>query len=170
MMWKWIGAVLVIVGCGGFGFLIAAGVKREERYLRELLEAMEFMTSELKYRMTSLPELINHAANHTSGTLFQVFSALDRELATQIAPNAESCLRTALKKTEGVPVLTGRVLRMLGRSLGKFDLAGQISGINFVKDACRENLQLLARDKTERLRSYRTLGICAGIALAILLL
>jgi len=170
MTWKWIGAVLVIVGCGGFGFLIAAGVKREERYLRELLEAMEFMTSELQYRMTPLPELIDRAACHTSGTLWQVFSALDRELATQIAPNAEACLRAALENTDGIPTLTGRVLRMLGRSLGKFDLAGQISGINFVKDACRENLNKLQKDKAERLRSYRTLGVCAGIALAILLL
>lgn len=170
MTWKIIGAILVVAGCGGFGFLIAAGVKREERYLRELMEAMEFMTSELKYRMTSLPELISRAATHTSGALWQVFSALDRELTTQIAPNAEACLRAALEKTEGIPVLTGRVLRMLGRSLGKFDLAGQISGINFVKDTCRENLERLAKDKKERLRSYRTLGVCAGIALAILLL
>ncbi len=170
MTWKIIGAILVVAGCGGFGFLIAAGVKREERYLRELLEALEFMTSELKYRMTSLPELINRAASHTTGALWQVFSALDRELTTQIAPNAEACLRAALEKTEGIPVLTGRVLRMLGRSLGKFDLAGQISGINFVKDACRENLERLSKDKKERLHSYRTLGVCAGIALAILLL
>ena len=170
MTWKLIGAVLVIVGCGGFGFLIAAGVKREERHLRELLEAMEFMTSELKYRMTSLPDLIYKASTYTSGVLWQVFSALDRELTTQIAPNAEACLKAAMEKTEGVPVLTGKVLRMLGRSLGKFDLAGQISGINFVKEACRENLERLAKDRKERLRSYRTLGVCAGIALAILLL
>ena len=170
MTWKLIGALLVIVGCGGFGFLIAAGVKREERHLRELLEAMEFMTSELKYRMTSLPDLIYKASTYTSGALWQVFSALDRELTTQIAPNAEACLKAAMEKTEGVPVLTGKVLRMLGRSLGKFDLAGQISGINFVKEACRENLERLAKDRKERLRSYRTLGVCAGIALAILLL
>ena len=170
MTWKLIGAILVIVGCGGFGFLVAAGIKKEERYLKELLEVMEFMTSELKYRMTSLPELIGRASVHTSGALWQMFSALDRELTAQIAPNAESCLKIALEKTEGIPVLTGRILRMLGRNLGKFDLTGQISGINFVKDACRENLARIARDKKERLRSYRTLGVCAGIALAILLL
>ncbi|MBE6943559.1 MAG: hypothetical protein E7453_04770 [Ruminococcaceae bacterium] len=170
MIWKVIGGLLVIVGCGGFGFLVAAGVKKEERYLRELLEALEFMSSELKYRMTSLPELIGRASAYTSGALWQVFSILDRELTTQIAPNAEACLKVAVENTEGIPVLTGKMLRMLGRNLGKFDLSGQISGINFVKDACRENLVRIAKDKKERLRSYRTLGVCAGIALAIILL
>lgn len=170
MIWRVLGAILVIIGCSGFGFLLAGGIHKEERYLRELLEVMEYMTAELKYKMTALPELISKAASYTSGTLWQVFSAFDRELTTQIAPNAEACLRKALEETEGVPTVIGELLFMLGRSIGKFDLSGQVSGINFVKEACRENLERLSRDKKERLRSYRTLGVCAGIALAILLL
>ena len=169
MMWKLIGAVFIIFGCGGIGFLIAAGIKKEERYIRELTEALEFMTSELKYRMTPLPELMARAAACTSGDLFKVFSALDRELATQIAPNAEACLKTAIENTAGLPAQTGNLLRMLGRSLGKFDLSGQIAGLNFVKDACKESLAQIAEEKNRRLRSYRTLGVCAGIGLAILL-
>ena len=170
MSYKWIGAIFIVAGCGGFGFLIAAASKREEKHLRELYEALSFMISELQYRLTPLPELISNAAEYTSGTLWQVFSALDRELAGQIAPNAEVCMRAVLEKTESVPVLTGNILRLLGRSMGKFDLAGQISGLIMVKETCGENLQKLVKDRTERLRSYRTLGVCAGIALAILLI
>ena len=169
MNYKWIGAALIVLGCGGFGFLVAAASKREEKHLRELMEAIEFMIAELKYRMTPLPELISRAAEYTTGTLWQVFSALDRELVGQIAPNAEACMRAALSKTDAVPVLTGNMLRLFCRSLGKFDLNGQISGLTLVKEACKENLNKLSKDRTERLRSYRTLGICAGIALAILL-
>ena len=170
MNYKWLGAIFIVAGCGGFGFLIAAASKREEKYLRELYEAITFMTAELQYRLTPLPELISRASTHTSGTLWTVFSALDRELVGQIAPNAEECMRKALESAQGVPVLTGNALRLLGRSLGKFDLDGQISGLTIVKEACGENLQKLAKDRCERLRSYRTLGVCAGIALAILLI
>lgn len=170
MNYKWIGAILIVVGCSGFGFMIASSSKREEKYLRELYEALSFMSSELQYRLTPLHELIGRAAAYTSGTLWQVFSALDRELVGQIAPNAEACMRSVLERTPAVPVLTCNMLRLLGRSLGKFDLSGQIAGLTLVKEACGENLSKLSKDRSERLRSYRTLGICAGIALAILLI
>ena len=170
MNYKWIGAVLVILGCGGFGFLVADASKREEKHLRELLEVMEYMISELQYQLTPLPELMHRATDYTSGVLKQVFTTLCNELSGQAAPNAESCVRCTLEKHRTLPVLTGNILRFMGRSLGKFDLSGQINGLTLVKEACKENLQKLSKDRSERLRSYRTLGLCAGIALAILLI
>jgi stage III sporulation protein AB len=62
------------------------------------------------------------------------------------------------------------MLRLLGKSLGKFDLSGQLAGIDLVREGCKENLDRISKDRQERLRSYRTLGICAGIAIAILLI
>lgn len=170
MSYKWIGAFFVILGCGGFGFLVAAASKREEKHLRELLETIGFMISELQYKMTPLPELMHRAGAYTSGELKQVLTAIGDELSNQVAPNAESCVRSALERCQGLPVLTGNILRFMGRSLGKFDLIGQIDGLNLVKEACKENLQKLSKDRKERLRSYRTLGVCAGVALAILLI
>lgn len=170
MNYKWIGAVLVIIGCGGFGFLVASASKQEEKHLRELLEAIAFMISELQYQLTPLPELLQRAADYTSGALKQVFSTLGEELSGQAAPDAESCVRSALEKCHSLPVLTGNILRFMGRSLGKFNLSGQMNGLILVKEACKENLQKLTKDRAERLRSYRTLGVCAGIALAILLI
>ena len=55
MNYRWIGAVLVIAGCGGFGFSIAAGYKREESTLRQLIQALNTMEWELSYRLTPLP-------------------------------------------------------------------------------------------------------------------
>ena len=47
------GAALVIAGCGGFGFSIASGYKREEGILRQLLRALNYMEWELQYRLTA---------------------------------------------------------------------------------------------------------------------
>ena len=79
-------------------------------------------------------------------------------------------MREALAKTPSIPPLTGKMLRLLGKSLGKFDLSGQLAGIDLVREGCKENLDRISKDRQERLRSYRTLGICAGIAIAILLI
>ena len=56
----------------------------------------------------------------------------------------------------------------MGSSLGRFDLEGQLQGLESVRIYCREQLDELSKDRDVRLRSYQTLGLCAGAALAIL--
>ena len=63
-----------------------------------------------------------------------------------------------------------RLLRQLGKTLGRFDLEGQLQGLQAVCAACLEARDSLQKDRDTRLRSYRTLGLCAGAALAILFL
>jgi stage III sporulation protein AB len=54
---RWIGAILIVAGCGGVGFGMALHYKREESTLRQLLKILEMFCCELEYRMTPLPEL-----------------------------------------------------------------------------------------------------------------
>ena len=66
--------------------------------------------------------------------------------------------------------ITARLLKALGRTLGRFDLDGQVQGIEAVRNEILTALEKLVKDQDARLRSYQTLGLCAGAALAILLL
>ena len=56
----------------------------------------------------------------------------------------------------------------MGSSLGRFDLDGQLLGLEAVRVYCQEQLSEMSKDRDVRLRSYQTLGLCAGAALAIL--
>lgn len=170
MSYKLIGAILIIVGCGGFGFLIAANYKAEQRHLKELLRILNEMTAELQYRLTPLPELIDNAAKQASGALRKTMIDLKAEISGQTAPDVDKCMYAAMEKNPDLPVLTGNMLRLLGKTLGRFDLDGQISEISSVIQEINENLSRLTADKDVRLRSYRTLGLCAGFAIAILLI
>ena len=67
-----------------------------------------------------------------------------------------------------IPKLTRESLELLGRSLGRFDLEGQLRGLESVRQVCRHGLETLAQNSAIRNRSYQTLGLCAGAALAIL--
>ena len=62
------------------------------------------------------------------------------------------------------------LLSQLGKSLGQLDLAGQLRGLAAAQEACRKELERVEAEKAGRLRCYRALGLCAGAALAILLL
>lgn len=170
MGYKWIGAILIVASCSSCGFAIAAGKRREERLLVQLLGILQFIESELQYRLTPLPELCRLAAEETKGLLQVVFMNLYRELNWQKLPDAGSCMYAAIQRSGEVPARIRRLLVQLGHTLGRFDLSGQLLGIQAVHKRCEETLGSIRKNRDERLRSYQTLGICAGAALAIILL
>ena len=43
MMMKWIGAAMIVVGCGGVGFSMAIRHRVKERSLQELIASLDFM-------------------------------------------------------------------------------------------------------------------------------
>ena len=165
---KWIGALLVIAGCGGVGFTMAASYKREERCLRALVRALDYMTCELQFRLTPLPELCRAAGKECGGAAGQALTALSSELESQINPDADSCMYAVLSKLDNLPGSTAEALGLLGKSLGRFDLDGQLQGIEQVRAHCRRALGSLEAGRDQRIRGYQTLGVCAGAALAIL--
>ncbi len=167
---KWIGAVLVMAGCGGFGAALAASHRRKEGQLRQLLEAIAFMECSLQYHLLPLPQLCRDTARQVSGPVRKVFQLLARELEAQIAPDAPSCMSAAVAQLPELPASSRRVCVQLGRTLGKFDLPGQLKGLAGAAEACRRALRKLEQDKQQRLRSYQTLALCAGAALTILFL
>ena len=170
MEYKWIGAILVIGGCGGFGFAVAREARSLEKLLRQLLETLDFMESELQYRLTALPELFQLCGLRTGGCLRRLFLDFAGELDKRSAPQVEQCLRVCLDRQPGIPGRLRRLIYQLGKSLGRFDLPGQLKGIAAAKESCKRELRELERNREQRLRSYRTLGLCAGAALAVLLI
>lgn len=161
------GAAVLMAGCGGFGFSLAAAQRREAALLRRLIHALQEMEWELKFRLTELPDLCRiggDAAGSVLGPIFrEVADRLDRAEVTDIC----ACLNGCASRQE-LPRSLRRNLRELGRSLGQFDLEGQLQGLQAVRLQCRKDLQNMEQDAPQRLRSYQTLALCAGAALAIL--
>ena len=166
---KWIGTAIIVLVCGGFGFRIAAVHRQKVSELHQLLSALDLLESELRYRLTPLPDLCCLVASSLSGNIGKVFRALHEELEQQIAPDAGCCMNVAVS-VANLSVISIQLLKDLGRTLGRFDLEGQVQGIEAVRKETLSALEQLVKDQDARLRSYQTLGLCAGAALAILLL
>ena len=167
---RWVGAIAVFLCCGYLGFLKAANHKREERTLRQILLAIDYMECEIQYQLTPLPKLLGQAAKEIGGVAGNVFSVLANELENQISPEVTCCMETVLRRQKNIQEHTSEVLSMLGRCLGRFDLQGQLKELESVRCLCARYLTTLETDRNARLRAYQTLGLCAGAALAILLL
>lgn len=161
---------MIVASCTGCGFAIAAGKRREEILLCRLMEIIQFMESDLRYRLTPLPELCRLTAGETTGILRVVFINMYRELSWQKQPDAGSCMHAAIQRSGEIPPRVRRLLVQLGNTLGRFDLSGQLQGLQSVRKRCEDSLAGVRKNRDERLRSYQTLGICAGAALAIILI
>jgi len=170
MIIKVIGAIMVIVGCGSVGFLIAAAHRTEVKTAQQLIWALEFLSCELKCRLIPLPELCRKTAAASTGTIKIVFNGLAHEMEKQISPNTEKCMQSVLENNQQIPSITRNGLELLGRSIGKFDVDGQLEGIETVCIEVKRNLQSFTKNQEVKLRSYQTLGLCAGAAIAILFL
>lgn len=168
MNYKWIGAILIISGCSGAGLSIANKYRKEETSLNQLMSVLQFMESELEYKLTPLPELCRSASRGARGSLREVIQNVSREMDRQSESDAESCMCAAIRKTGNIPRSLSNLLLQLGQTLGRFDLPGQLRGIQAVKVSCERELKRCEERREVRLRSYQTLGVCAGIALAIL--
>ena len=170
MDYKWIGAVLIVGSCTICGFSISSAKRREEKLLCQLLNVLQLMETELRYRVTPLPELCRIAAQDTGGILHEIFRRLHKELTCQKLPDAGSCMSAVLLESGEIPPKIRRLLAQLGHTLGRFDLEGQLQGLRAVQYRCENSLKRIRESKDERFRSYQTLGICAGMALAIILI
>ena len=170
MYYKWIGAALIISSCSCFGFSLALHQLRETRLVEALNGILGNMVNELSYKLTPLPELVRHTAESSPPPLRTVFSLLADNLDRQVLPDASCCMESAVGQAE-IPYLHVKELLMsLVQSLGRFDLEGQLKGLAFVQEQCRNTLIGLKSEQAARNRSFRVLGLCAGIALAILLI
>ena len=169
MIPKILGAVLILTGCGGFGMIICLTYKREEDMLRQMIHTMDYIQCELQFRLMPLPELCNQASMGSSGKISQFWNGLSEAMLLQKAPDVPYCVKSVMESAGPFPSRVEKVLEILSHSLGQFDSQGQLQALETARDHCRRELNGMRDNREIRLRSYQTLGICAGAALVILL-
>ena len=169
MIYRILGALLVFGGCGGFGFSMAAACRREERQIHSFLRAVEFMLCELECHVTPLPQLLRRAAKIAGGDAASILHDAAGRMELGLDADAPASMEAVLAARRPGGYL-GELFRDLGQTLGCFDLAGQLRGLESALQRGQQMLRSHQQGRGSRVRSYQTLGLCAGAALAILFL
>lgn len=169
MIHKWIGAVLT-VAAGSFCGMTAAGTyRREEQNLRQLLHLLEWMICQLQCKAFSLPQLFRGASQRCNGFLQDIFSDAASFARDNAAPDIRTCVERAVSGKRITPKAK-QILELLGASLGEFDLNGQLRQLESVRIECQRMLQEQTSEAPGKVRCCRTIGVCIGCAIAILLI
>ena len=169
MSFKVIGMICIVAGCGGCGFLMASQHRQRIRLMENMIAALAYMECELQYRGTPLPQLCRMTGQRSQGRVQKIFIMLADEMEAQISPDVPRCMASVLDRLGNVDKTLRGTAEELGANLGRFDMPGQLRGLENTRKECCEKLEMLTLNNDNRLRSYQTLGLCAGAALAILL-
>lgn len=168
-MLKLIGVLFVVVGSTGTGVTMAWGVRRTLETARHLRTALERMKNEISCRRTALPELME-LLSHEPGPL----SALFRDMAEQLRLRQEASVYAIVRKClTAAPPLPGEISRILldlAPGLGQYDVQCQLYSLDLAAGQVQAMIERCQSEQKGRVKSYCTLGVCAGLALAIMLL
>ena len=167
-MLRAIGMALVVAGASGTGFLMAWSVRRAAAVLEQLLSAMELMRNEIACRRTPLPELMRQLQAAVRGPASEFFGRLAGDLERRQVGTVAASVRRQVAATPAFPSPVRQVLLQLGAGLGQYDAEGQLRSVELAEARLRSQLEQLRAQQQARVRSYCTLGVCAGLALAIL--
>lgn len=165
---RWIGITLIIVSTGSVGFGLSRSLQRRCMLMHQLLKALDILKNEIHFCATPLPQAFALMAVSVPPPLETVFSHAARQMDKHRWMTPYAAMEQALQQTQDAYI--GAVLLSLSAQLGEYDTQAQLHGIALAQEQARDLLQQLEKERSLRSRTYETLGICTGLAVAILLL
>lgn len=166
------GIVFIVLSAGSMGFRMAFYLKRRCRLLEQLMAALQVLKSEIAFCGTPLPQAFALMAAATEGVPAALFSQIAKEMDKRRWLTPLAAMQQALRQTPELPQgdKASLILLELSGSLGKYDAESQLHGIDRAMARLEEERGRAERERSVKSRTYETLGVCAGLAMAILLL
>ena len=165
---KLIGILFIVFSVGSVGFGIASSLKKHCVLLRKLLSALQILKSEIAFSATPLPQAFALVAASSDGMTARVFSAAAKDMDRRRWLTPQAALDKAMEQE--CPDRELRDALSLGAGLGKYDRDEQVQTMERTRLRMEELLRHAEQERSIRSKTYETLGICAGLALAIILI
>ena len=102
----------------------------------------------------------------------EFFSRLAALLSSAQTCTVGYACRQALAQTRGLSLSSaarGTILSLFD-SLGRYDLEGSVQALDLALSRLREEVKALQNSAAARCRTYLTLGVCTGLAAAVILI
>lgn len=165
-----VGFILVVSGCATVGILQAASVKRTAKLYEGLRLGLIWMKNEISYSLVPLEQATGRVAQMLPSPLNALFRRLSDSIAADPGCSLAWTASGFFEFDNALPVQMQDILLDLLRMLGRQDTSSQVRVLELAEARVNAVLQQLEKDKAERCRSYKSLGFCAGLALAVILL
>lgn len=165
---RFAGVAFIVISAGSVGFQMAALLRKKCDLLNQILKALQLLRNEIAVCGTPLPQAFALLAASCNGALESLFGSTAREMDKNRWTTPHDAVSNALEPLR--EPLLGEIFLPLAKNLGKYDLDAQLQGIETAKLQAEQRLQEMEQERKIKSRTYQTLGVCTGLAVAILLI
>ena len=143
-------------------------MRRQQAQTLALIDALLRIRHELQYRLTPLPEIFAALGGSRNREIAEFFSRLAALLSSAQTCTVGYACRQALALSLS-SAARGTILSLFD-SLGRYDLEGSVQALDLALSRLREEVKALQNSAAARCRTYLTLGVCTGLAAAVILI
>lgn len=161
--------LLAIFGSStALGILLANKYKDRVSDLKQMRSALNILKTKIAYTYEPLPQIfleIHEKFANNIGEIFKVSSTKMKEKSAGIAWNeAVFEVKTNMNKEDL------KTIASLSKLLGKTDIHGQMSEIELLEKFIDEQIENAEGEQKKNEKLYKSLGVIAGLAIAIILI
>lgn len=160
----------VIAGCTSIGFILSRGYADRLNELNDLSILINILQNKIKFTQLPLQEIFEELGKIKLKTkIHNVFLICSENLKKMKMEKAwEGSIEEGRKffylNEEDI-----EVLNILGSTLGKTDIDGQMNEINEIKERIALQIQQAEKEKNRNSKMYKSLGTITGLGIVILL-
>lgn len=171
-MIKLFGAALILIAGGMMGWHQALTLSHRPKQIRQLIQALRRLETEISYGLTPLPLALKHIGMQLQEPLSSLFTDIYKHLSKNTGEVTQHCWqtsiqkhwpRTAMKKTEQ------DIMHELGFILGVTAREDQISHIQMAIHHLQGEEELAVQDRERYEKMWKSLGVLAGALIVILM-
>lgn len=170
---KLTGLVLIVAGTSGYGGRLAADYRRRLQRLEQLRQMIFLLKGQILYANAPLKEAFEAVGERSAGELSELFLRTAARIGEQRGETFYELWQEEVEAMRAETALTEddrRSLKAMGEHLGYLDREMQERNLLLFLEGLDRTLEELRLHKQERCRLYISLGVMAGLFLAVLLL
>lgn len=173
-MWlKLIGCIMVITAGTLLGFTLAARYKSRPQQLRQLINGIVALKSYIRYASTPLAEAFSQSSRGLSGAVADLFATVGKRLARENSLTPQEAIINAFADASDELSLKRQereAFVLFAANLGQMNREEQERYCDMVMRQL-EKIEIDALSlRDQNVAMYRYLGVCGGMAVAILLI
>ncbi|WP_051534264.1 stage III sporulation protein SpoIIIAB [Desulfitibacter alkalitolerans] len=173
MIVKITGCILIIGACSYMGFSLGKQYSARFEQLRKLRSSLKMLETEINYSMNPLPEALFKVGSRISWPVGILYAYTADLLAKNMGLPMEQVWRAGLNRLAEESSLKTEELDVLddfGIGLGGSDREEQLKNLHLVQEHLRIIELKAESDRNKYERMYKTLGVLAGAALALVII
>lgn len=159
---------MIIVTSSIIGILFSKKYANRENEIKEMKNALNMFATKIKFTYEPIPNVFMEIANKIKGNIGNIF---DRAASRMKEISAgEAWVQALTESKNNLSKEDIAVIQNLSRMLGQTDLEGQLSEIEIVNEFLTNQLENATEERKKNEKMYRTLGLVAGLTIAIILI